>query len=56
MTMKFDTIVFMGEEFKINMFEEVSHSPIGKPQHLSPISRRSLRDKNSRDEIEMTKP
>ncbi len=26
-TMKFDTIVIMGEEFETNIFEEVSHLP-----------------------------
>ncbi len=41
-TTKFDTLVIMGEEFKINMFEEVRHLPLGPPHALSPISRRSV--------------
>ncbi len=42
-TTNFDTVVIVGEEFKINMIEEVSHLPLGPPHALSPISRRSVR-------------
>ncbi len=31
-TTKFNRVVIMGEEFEINMFEEVSHLPLGPPQ------------------------
>ena len=42
-TTKVDKIVIIGDEFEINMFGEVSHLPLGPPQALSPISRRSVR-------------
>ncbi len=41
-TMKSDTVVIMGEQFETNMFGEVSYLPLGPPQALYPISRRSV--------------
>ncbi len=41
-TTTFDRVAIMGEEFKINMFGEVSHLSIGRSQALSPISRWSV--------------
>ncbi len=40
-TMTFNTVAIMGEEFEINMFGEVSH--LSRSQALSPISHRSVR-------------
>ncbi len=42
--MEIDTVIIIGEELEISIFEEVkSFTPIGPSQPLSPISRRSVR-------------
>ncbi len=51
-TTKFDTVVIVGEEFEINMFEEVSHLRLGPP-HARPLPHQQLvssSHKNGRDE------
>ncbi len=47
-TIKFDTVINMGEGFEINLFEGVTHFSPGPPQppattRLTHISRRSVR-------------